>query len=54
MGIVSITLSASYQLIADWAKPYTLTAADGRNTVFQDWEGPTFNHILHVGVRIYY
>ena len=25
-----------------------------RNTIFKDWEGPSFNHILHIGVRIYY
>ena len=54
LDTMPITLSASYQLIADWAKPYTLTAPDGRNTIFKDWEGPSFNHILHIGVRIYY
>ncbi|MDX9915602.1 MAG: hypothetical protein RBS49_06880, partial [Sphaerochaeta sp.] len=54
LNTTPITLSASYQLIADWARPFELKQSDGRHTIFKDWEGPSFNHILHVGVRIYY
>ena len=49
-----ITLSASYRVIVDWARPYELTAFDGRNTTFHDWEDPTIKHILQFGVKIYY
>ena len=49
-----ITLSVSYRVIVDWARPYELTAFDGRNTTFHDWEDPTIKHILQFGVKIYY
>lgn len=49
-----ITLSASYRFIIDWAQEPTLTRFDGKNTVFGPWEGPIFNHILQVGVKVFY
>lgn len=50
-----ITLTASYQLIADWAKEQPdKIDSDGWNSGFGPYADPVINHILHVGVRIYY
>lgn len=49
-----ITLSASYQFIIDWARPYELTSFDGRGKTFKDWSGPSVSHILQIGVKVYY
>lgn len=54
LDTMPITLSLAYRLIVDWVRPYELTSFDGFNTSFKDWEGPTFNHILQIGVKVYY
>ncbi|HPY11083.1 MAG TPA: hypothetical protein PLH14_00955, partial [Sphaerochaeta sp.] len=52
---IPITLTASYQLIADWARENPAKiASDGRNSGFGSYNDPILNHILHIGVRIYY
>lgn len=53
-----ISLTASYRFIADWARPVdestTPERFDGLTTVFGAWQDPTFNHIVQVGVKIFY
>ncbi|ADY12742.1 hypothetical protein [Sphaerochaeta globosa] len=53
-----ISLSASYRFIADWERPIdestTAERFDGLGTVFGAWQNPTFNHVVQVGVKIFY
>lgn len=53
-----ISLTASYRFIADWARPVdestTPQRFDGLTTVFGAWQDPAFNHIVQVGVKIFY
>jgi hypothetical protein len=53
-----ISLTASYRFIADWARPVdestTPERFDGLTTVFGAWQDPAFNHIVQVGVKIFY
>jgi hypothetical protein len=50
-----ITLSASYRLIADWHRPIKkINHFDGRDTEFGSWVSADLQHILQVGVKIYY
>lgn len=53
-----ISLTASYRFIADWERPIdestTAERFDGLGTVFGAWQNPTFNHVVQVGVKIFY
>jgi hypothetical protein len=49
-----ISLTASYRFIADWERPITSERFDGLHTVFGSWQDPSFNHIVQVGVKIFY
>ena len=51
-----ISLTASYRFIADWERPIDESTErfDGLTTVFGAWQDPTFNHIVQVGVKIFY
>ncbi|WP_293911441.1 MULTISPECIES: hypothetical protein [unclassified Sphaerochaeta] len=51
-----ISLTASYRFIADWVRPKDESTErfDGLTTVFGSWQDPSFNHIVQVGVKIFY
>ena len=51
-----ISLTASYRFIADWARPIddSTVRFDGLTTKFGAWQDPVFNHIVQVGVKIFY
>lgn len=51
-----ISLTASYRFIADWERPIDESTErfDGLTTVFGSWQDPSFNHIVQVGVKIFY
>ncbi len=49
-----ISLTASYRFIADWARPINSERFDGLHTDFGPWKEPAFNHIVQVGVKIFY
>ena len=51
-----ISLTASYRFIADWERPIDESTErfDGLTTKFGAWQDPVFNHIVQVGVKIFY
>lgn len=50
-----ITLSASYQLITTWTRAIQkIPRPDGVDTGFGSWVGPTYSHVVQLGVRVYY
>jgi hypothetical protein len=49
-----ISLTASYRFIADWERPIISERFDGLGTDFGAWQDPAFNHIVQVGVKIFY
>lgn len=51
-----ISLTASYRFIADWERPIDENTErfDGFGTVFGAWQEPVFNHIVQVGIKIFY
>ncbi|SMP46327.1 hypothetical protein SAMN06298221_103255 [Sphaerochaeta associata] len=51
-----ISLTASYRFIADWERPIDESTErfDGLTTIFGAWQDPVFNHIVQVGVKIFY
>lgn len=56
LDTMPISLTASYRFIADWERPIDESTErfDGLGTVFGAWQNPTFNHIVQVGVKIFY
>ena len=56
LDTMPISLTASYRFIADWERPIDESTErfDGLGTVFGAWQHPTFNHIVQVGVKIFY
>ena len=54
LNSMPIELSASYRFVSVWEKPIiTEGSFDGRNTEFGTIEGPSLDHIVQLGVKIF-
>ncbi|WP_320127997.1 hypothetical protein [uncultured Sphaerochaeta sp.] len=49
-----IKITASYRFTTTWDRDIISSDPDGRNTLFSDWNSPTFDNALSVGAKIFF
>ncbi len=49
-----ITVSAAYQFTTVWERSITKTFFDGRDSIYGAWDDPEYDHIVQIGIKVFY